>query len=278
MKYLYILLLGLIIYYIISRFYEKYTENFDPSLVPVSSIVTLAKVAQKIVDGGGTLTSPGNLTLGTPSNVGNLLVTGNSTLGTPGSTSLIVNGDTNMNSNLQFNSLSSYNNTISFGTPINLGNTYIANTPTPTQVIVNGQTTLQSNTWHKTTDGGNRLFYADNDSSYYNCPQSTHTFQTNKVTTMSIDDKGNLSNLGNINTNDTTIGGVLTIGNGINQTLTSIVNGSLNIKNNTDSTNTGLAVGDVTFGNSKLCIKSNLTWYCINAANIDTLNIKYNIT
>jgi len=80
MRYIYILLLCLIIYYIISRFYENYTENFDPSLVPVSSIVTLAKVAQKLVDGGGTLTSPGNLTLGTPGAVGNLLVTGTSTL------------------------------------------------------------------------------------------------------------------------------------------------------------------------------------------------------
>ena len=79
MRYVYILLLGLIIYYIISRFYENYTEKFDPSLVPVSSIVTLAKVAQKLVDGGGTLTNPGNLTLGTPSAVGNLLVTGNNT-------------------------------------------------------------------------------------------------------------------------------------------------------------------------------------------------------
>jgi hypothetical protein len=80
MRYIYILLLCLIIYYIISRFYEKYTENFDPSLVPVSSIVTLAKVAQKLVDGDGTLTNPGNLTLGTPSGVGNLIVTGTSNL------------------------------------------------------------------------------------------------------------------------------------------------------------------------------------------------------
>jgi hypothetical protein len=89
MQYLYILLLGLIIYYIISRYYENYTENFDPSLVPVSSIVTLAKVAQKLVDGNGTLTNPGNLTLGTPSAVGNLLVTGNNT--TSGTSTLTGN-------------------------------------------------------------------------------------------------------------------------------------------------------------------------------------------
>ena len=47
-------------------------ETFDPSLVPVSSIVTLAKVAQKLVDGNGTLTNPGNLTV-----TGNMAVNGN---------------------------------------------------------------------------------------------------------------------------------------------------------------------------------------------------------
>ena len=49
-----------------SNLYQNYSssEHFDPSLVPVSSIVTLAKVAQKLVDGGGTLTNPGNLQIG----------------------------------------------------------------------------------------------------------------------------------------------------------------------------------------------------------------------
>ena len=81
MKYLYILLICLILFYLISRYFEKYysQENFDPSLVPVSSIITLAKVAQKIVDGNGTLTNPANLNIGTPTGKGNLLVTGNST-------------------------------------------------------------------------------------------------------------------------------------------------------------------------------------------------------
>ena len=81
MKYVYILLICLILFYILSRFFEKYysQENFDPSLVPVSSIITLAKVAQKIVDGNGTLTNPANLNIGTTSARGNLLVTGNST-------------------------------------------------------------------------------------------------------------------------------------------------------------------------------------------------------
>jgi hypothetical protein len=79
MKYLYILLICLILFYLISRYFEKYysQENFDPSLVPVSSIITLAKVAQKIVDGNGTLTNPANLNIGTTTAKGNLLVTGN---------------------------------------------------------------------------------------------------------------------------------------------------------------------------------------------------------
>jgi hypothetical protein len=83
MKYIY-LLFGLIIIYLVYCYYRKYgeQENFDPSLVPVSSIVTLAKVAQKLVDGGGTLTNPGNLQIGLPSAgaVGNLYVTGTNTV------------------------------------------------------------------------------------------------------------------------------------------------------------------------------------------------------
>lgn len=81
MKWLFILLVCLIFYYIISRTYKKYIEKFDPSLVPVSSLVTLAKVAQKLVD-SGTLTNPGNLQIGTPSTRADLTVTGNTLFGT----------------------------------------------------------------------------------------------------------------------------------------------------------------------------------------------------
>jgi len=65
MQLVYILLIGIVVYYLVTRLFENYStqEDFDPSLVPVSSIVTLAKVAQKLVDGGGTLTNPGNLTV-----------------------------------------------------------------------------------------------------------------------------------------------------------------------------------------------------------------------
>ena len=85
MKYVY-LVFFLIIIYLLYCYYLKYSnqENFDPSLVPVSSIVTLAKVAQKLVDGGGTLTNPGNLQIGMPSAGanGNLNVTGDTTTNT----------------------------------------------------------------------------------------------------------------------------------------------------------------------------------------------------
>jgi hypothetical protein len=84
MKYIYLLLLILILYYLFKILYQKYSnqENFDPSLVPVSSIITLAKVAQKLVDGSGTLTNPGNLQIGMPSAgaLGYLYVTGTNTV------------------------------------------------------------------------------------------------------------------------------------------------------------------------------------------------------
>ena len=100
MNYIYILVICLIGYYIISNYLKKHLENFDPSLVPVSSIVTLAKVAQKLVDGGGTLTNPGNLQIGNPGvgTTGNLRVTGTTILDgatTIGST-LGVTGTTNL--------------------------------------------------------------------------------------------------------------------------------------------------------------------------------------
>ena len=105
MKYLYIALIIIVLYYIISSLSENYSssEHFDPSLVPVSSIVTLAKVAQKLVDGNGTLTNPGNLQLGTYSAPGNLAVSGNTILGGPrtdiaGITT--INSDTIINNRL----------------------------------------------------------------------------------------------------------------------------------------------------------------------------------
>jgi microcystin-dependent protein len=103
MKYIYILLVILVLYYLFLNIYQKYSnqENFDPSLVPVSSIVTLAKVAQKLVNGGGTLTNPGNLQIGIPSagGYGNLIVTGTNT----------VNGVSTFNNPVTVNGTTTFN-------------------------------------------------------------------------------------------------------------------------------------------------------------------------
>jgi len=95
------LLLGVLLYFIFTRVLERFSqeqENFDPSLVPVSSIVTLAKVAQKLVNGNGTLTNPGNLQIGAnAATPGNLTVTGNTTVGGKATISSGINatgGDT----------------------------------------------------------------------------------------------------------------------------------------------------------------------------------------
>jgi hypothetical protein len=75
---------AIILYFVLSHVFDNFNleqENFDPSLVPVSSIVTLAKVAQKLVNGNGTLTNPGNLQIGSSASApGNLTVTGNTTV------------------------------------------------------------------------------------------------------------------------------------------------------------------------------------------------------
>jgi len=172
MKYLYILLLGLIIYYIISRFYEKYTENFDPSLVPVSSIVTLAKVAQKLVDGNGTLTNPGNLQIGTPSAVGNLLVTGN-TIVTGGlanigvtqlGNTLGVTGATNLSSTLGVAGATTLSSTLGVTGATTIGTT---GTPAATNNLtvngstkINGDVTLPSHILSTSAD--KNYFYLNN--------------------------------------------------------------------------------------------------------------------
>jgi len=90
------LILSVFLYFIFTRVLENFLvaqENFDPSLVPVSSIVTLAKVAQKLVNGNGTLTNPGNLQIGASTSApGNLTVTGKTTVGIP--TPSISNSET----------------------------------------------------------------------------------------------------------------------------------------------------------------------------------------
>jgi len=102
------LIFAIILYLVLSRVFEKFNleqENFDPSLVPVSSIVTLAKVAQKLVNGNGILTNPGSLQIGGSATApGNLNVTGVTNIGgskaTPTNPALNVNGSINLNDSI----------------------------------------------------------------------------------------------------------------------------------------------------------------------------------
>jgi len=108
---LFYLLFAILLYFVLSRVFEKFSieqENFDPSLVPVSSIVTLAKVAQKLVNGNGVLTNPGSLQIGGSSSApGNLTVTGVTTINgnrtsiTPSATTLSVTGNTTLGGSLR---------------------------------------------------------------------------------------------------------------------------------------------------------------------------------
>jgi len=133
------LLLGVFLYFLFTYVLENYLveqENFDPSLVPVSSIVTLAKVAQKLVNGNGTLTNPGNLQIGKDMQAtGNLTVTGKTAIGstTMGDKTLNVTGTLGVSGDTTVggNSTTNGNINIAAGTGINginitSGNPYIS--------------------------------------------------------------------------------------------------------------------------------------------------------
>jgi hypothetical protein len=99
----YYFIFAIILYFVLILIFDNFNleqENFDPSLIPVSSIVTLAKVAQKLVNINGTLINPGNLQIGvSATDPGNLTVTGNSTTG-----SLSVTGTTTFTGPITFGS------------------------------------------------------------------------------------------------------------------------------------------------------------------------------
>jgi len=76
---LYYAIFAIILYFLLSSVFENFyleQENYDPSVVPVSSIVTLAKIAEKLANNSGLLTIPSNLNL----NSGNLTVTGSTNI------------------------------------------------------------------------------------------------------------------------------------------------------------------------------------------------------
>ena len=170
---LFYLLFAILLYFVLSRVFEKFNleqENFDPSLVPVSSIVTLAKVAQKLVNGNGVLTNPGSLQIGGSS-------------GAPGN--LRVTGTTTLDGRLTANN----------GVTINNNNTQ-------------GFLTIGTGNWINSNDNSYRLLFNDRgattfgsyDGNYqWRGPNGTMTNPAGNNSTMTLDSTGNLMTTGNLN-------------------------------------------------------------------------------
>lgn len=109
-EFFYYFIFAVIFYYILVAIFDNFKleqENFDPSLVPVSSVVTFAKIANKLLDNRtGILTIPNNLTVGN-----NFTVNGNVT-----SNDLVVKNGLTTNSirstNVNINNLNINNNAV----------------------------------------------------------------------------------------------------------------------------------------------------------------------
>ena len=224
------LLLGVLFYFLLSRILDKYLtsqENFDPSLVPVSSIVTLAKVAQKLVNGNGTLTNPGNLQIGKDNTApGSLTVTGLSAMGTTAppvagdptlkvAGTLKVTGDTTVGNNLIINGNGT--NAILMNARDNSGISQIVSDTAATGIRFysnnGGKYTLESNSSGKLTVHG----------------EASIEGNTNVVGTLGV-------------TGNTTVGGTLgvtgnsTVGGTLGVTSNTTVGGTLGVTGNTTLT------------------------------------------
>ena len=140
---------AIVLYFVLTYVFDNFNleqENFDPSLVPISSIVTLAKVAQKLVNGNGILTNPGNLQIGASATTpGNLIVMGKTIInGNNADTALAVTGNTTLNGTLNVTGDTTVENTLNVtgattlkGTLNITGNTTVGGT-----LNVTGTTTL----------------------------------------------------------------------------------------------------------------------------------------
>lgn len=158
MRYIYILLICLVIFYLVSIIYKKNItqENFDPSLVPVPAIVTLANVVQNISDKLGTLINPGNLSIGsyTATAFTNLLVTGNTVInpanGMSNTPNLSVHKDEIVLGNFTNNSLIPTSSIGVLSANFNGPSTTVNNFNT-TNLTVNGNATINGTTNVKNT-------------------------------------------------------------------------------------------------------------------------------
>jgi len=235
MKYIYILLVCLILLYILSKIYEKYFshENFDSSLIPISSVITLSKIAKKITD-NNTLINPANLNIGTSNTAGNLSVSGNITnIGnmitngklTVGSSinsghALDVKGTSNITSNTNIGG------TLGIGSSTTIGTASTLGTPTSSNLTVNGNATITGNTiikgkttftndvWHNSMDNQQRLFFASNNGTTFDSPQGWIFQNLQGTQLVKIDQSANLSLINKIS--DTNINNDLIVNNNLN--------------------------------------------------------------
>jgi hypothetical protein len=218
---LYLLVLIILFYYIISNNYQKYynQENFDPSLVPVSSIVTLAKVAQKIVDGNDILTNPSNLQIGLPSEgaFGNLYVTGTH----------IIDG------------LSTFNNTVN----INGNANFIGNNTLTGNSTMSGKLTTNSvitNQYNDSTATPRIQLFTDGINYYNSGPGNLHHFRGNN---------GNVEGGNVLIDQDLSVNGNSTINGSSTVSGTSTLNGDTSINNRlhiSGASSTPAGSGDMT--------------------------------
>jgi len=240
------LLFAIILYYILTSIFDNFTleqENFDPSLVPISSIITLAKVAQKLVNGNAILTNPKNLQIGTSfSAPGNLVVTGTATVGVnqpfslPNATAnntFILQNDTDSCFRLKDNgggqllaitqdgSFYSKNNGIIIS---NSGNTTLSgslkvggNTTVNNLSTTNGGISINNGIINLTSDGSGGLYFLKSGTisnpSYNGVQMGNLTVNGNQIITGNLSVKGNTTLSNDITIKgDTSISGNTSIG------------------------------------------------------------------
>jgi len=208
---LFYLLFAILLYFVLSRVFEKFNleqENFDPSLVPVSSIVTLAKVAQKLVNGNGVLTNPGSLQIGGSSSApGNLTVTGNTQLN-----SAVTINSGSMPFKIKSGLASPFASKIEWGDSSGWITRFQLNDDRPLldindsgpiraygDLTVDGAIKFKTGRWHTDENNNKRLhFGGPNADTFFGSPNNRHIFRNGADRDIMTLDNGNLSVTGEI--------------------------------------------------------------------------------
>jgi len=214
------LVLGIFLYIVFSCILNNFynTEHFDPSLVPVSSIISLAKIAQKIVNGNGILSNPGNLILGSSAIPGSLTVNGTSTL----SGNTTINGTLTVNAGAPSNTTTLSSTTISGG--LSAGASTLSSA-TISGALSAGASTLSSATISSTLNAGVSTLSSATISGALSAGASTLS-----STTISGALKANTSTLGATTVNGAvTVNGPLTVSTGNNVTVSNVIINGLNV-------------------------------------------------